>query len=604
MRAPGTARERLHLGLDAATLEEGLRRVIVFDPAPAELQAAAEEWARRLATVTGASVSIVWLGSTEGDDEIWGRPGLRRGPEGGLTLGWRPGRLYPQTGEMRIVVIRDLARLSVAAARAFMSLAEAEVAELARHGRHDRWSPALAWIAGLRREEAGDVSPHLLDRFPLRLQGSAADSPRNTLPGPAHTGHAAAPSVPDRYAALRIAARQHPYFAPDVLAAVGTYVPQSSEGIRREVALARVARALGRLEGATLIRPDHLAAAARFLGLTATTLPAASQPPEERPDLPASAPLTSLPRDRAPGASGAPSLTLEGPGEEVGVGQPSELESLSIPPSPYAEDEQPTRREAVLLHLSGRAEDRVTGRGPVIGTEAATGLNDLAIVETLREALKHRSLRRARGKPRPLVRRADLRAHRRAPLPGHLLVLAIDFTVRRTRPWDDALVPHLAWAYLNRARICVVRIGAADAMSALRAELVEARNLLSPTLAVALSGEPGNSTPLAHGLDLVLRRIRPALRRGRERRPSVRFVLLTDGRGNIPLAASLTADPPRRAVRDRGVRDALLVASEIGRLHGLEIAVLDPCSPGYLDLPTRLAQVLGASVQGIDGQAR
>jgi magnesium chelatase subunit D len=68
-------------------------------------------------------------------------------------------------------VIPDLTKLSLAAARACVVLMGADVAHLERHGQQANWQPNLCWLAGCASGEVGVVSPHLLDRFALRLSG-------------------------------------------------------------------------------------------------------------------------------------------------------------------------------------------------------------------------------------------------------------------------------------------------------------------------------------------------------------------------------------------------------------------------------------------------
>ncbi|HYR09487.1 MAG TPA: hypothetical protein VEQ60_17000, partial [Longimicrobium sp.] len=289
-------------------------------------------------------------------------------------------------------------------------------------------------------------------------------------------------------------------------------------------------------------------------------------------------------------------------GEAVWKGDAeSELATVALPAVPYPEDEAPVLRDPGSLRVPVRAGPRDAVRGPVIGTERSGQLRDLAVVETLLEALKHRPLRRARGRARPLIRRGDLRSYRRAAAPEHLLVVAMDFTALRGRGWEDALLPYLSWAYVERARVCVVRIGAAGARSPLRAEAVEGRNLLAAPVEAALTATPGPATPLAHGLDLAVGALRPALQHGRTRVRAARLVVASDGRGNVPLAASRAGAAPSGPVYDQGVRDALEVAREVRSLRGVEVVLLDPRPAAYPGLPRLLAQALGARVEPIGG---
>ncbi|MEB3356045.1 MAG: hypothetical protein VKK04_04915 [Synechococcales bacterium] len=169
-------------GLACAALNPGLRSILVFDGAIATLQFAAHTLAQMLEVVTDCRVVPIQLGVVETEEDLWG--GLRLSNEGATTpFEWRRGLLASGRGqELRLVVIPDLTRLSLAAARACIALMESEIAYLERHGHRDAWKPNLCWLAGCSRSEVGLLSPHLLDRFALRLSGQeVAASDRTKL---------------------------------------------------------------------------------------------------------------------------------------------------------------------------------------------------------------------------------------------------------------------------------------------------------------------------------------------------------------------------------------------------------------------------------------
>jgi len=238
------------------------------------------------------------------------------------------------------------------------------------------------------------------------------------------------------------------------------------------------------------------------------------------------------------------------------------------------------------------------GFGHPIGTQPATNLEDISLFGTVMEAAKFQNYRK--NLPRLNQERShfqiwltDLRSYRRVPMPQYQLICAIDFTCLQDRLWQDALLPHLRdWAYVNRASIVIIRIGAKDAKEHLRSQLVQARNLLAPEVFKALDGEAGVATPLAHGLDLAGRTARASLQHGRSQMTRVRLVVLTDGRGNIPLQASLDGVLDR-PVSQEGIDDALTAARGLSEIPRLEIVLLDPQSQFYKELPQRLAKELG-----------
>ena len=59
----------------------------------------------------------------------------------------------------------------MAAARACIALMDSGVAHVERHGYQGQWRSHICWIAGCERSQVKFLSPHLLDRFALRLAG-------------------------------------------------------------------------------------------------------------------------------------------------------------------------------------------------------------------------------------------------------------------------------------------------------------------------------------------------------------------------------------------------------------------------------------------------
>jgi magnesium chelatase subunit D len=273
-----------------------------------------------------------------------------------------------------------------------------------------------------------------------------------------------------------------------------------------------------------------------------------------------------------------------------------------LPTTLYPEDSAPNRREVEPLKPPPhRSRANTAADGPVVGTRPAVDVRDLALVSTLLEAAKFRKLRPPRpDRPRQLrILRSDLRSYRRAPAPQQLFVLVLDYTSLAECDWQEALLPHLSWAYVERAAVCLVQIGSARATNPFRAEPLVARNLLSPQLGAALDEHPGAATPLAHGLELAGRAVRAGLEHGRGKAQHARMVVLTDARGNVPLAASHAGTPPVGPVARQGVDDALRVAAELRALRNTEIFVLDPQPSPHAELPLALAEALGAVRQTI-----
>jgi magnesium chelatase subunit D len=177
-----------------------------------------------------------------------------------------------------------------------------------------------------------------------------------------------------------------------------------------------------------------------------------------------------------------------------------------------------------------------------------------------------------------------------------MLVLVLDHTCRRPDwDWYVPLAPYLQWAYALRASVGIVEVGGAGAASELRAEQFRSRSLLDPRVASALERAPGRATPLAHGLNLAAQMLRHDTQQGNASVSDALLLVVTDGRGNVPLAASYATAAPARVARE-GVEDALDAARAISTLHRVRGLVIDPGPRPYGHLTTMLAEALGGPV--------
>jgi magnesium chelatase subunit D len=179
-----------------------------------------------------------------------------------------------------------------------------------------------------------------------------------------------------------------------------------------------------------------------------------------------------------------------------------------------------------------------------------------------------------------------------------MLALVLDHTCLQDCKWQEALLPYWQWAYEERASVCLIQVGAANARHELQAQKITADKILVPRIRLNLTVGRGRATPLAHGLDLVLQTLRHALQHGRSAIQQAVLVVISDGRGNVPLEASRTGKvtPP---VGQQGIEDALQVAQQIAGLKGVKAVVLNPQPKHYTDLPVRLAQALGSKIAEI-----
>ena len=177
-----------------------------------------------------------------------------------------------------------------------------------------------------------------------------------------------------------------------------------------------------------------------------------------------------------------------------------------------------------------------------------------------------------------------------------MLVLVMDYTCLKDCNWQEMLLPYISRAYVERASACLIQVGAAKALDELRSRKIMAQNILVPRFGQGLEEvTAGRATPLAHGLDMALQTLRHALQHGRSTVYKAQLVIISDGRGNVPLAASYSGEI-KLPVKREGVEDALKVAERIRSLDRVEIVFLNPQPKHYQDLPLELAKAMGARV--------
>ncbi|MFJ7625416.1 hypothetical protein ACIQZN_02855 [Streptomyces sp. NPDC097595] len=607
---------RLLTVLVSAALEPSLAGVLLFDLPPEHLPAVSRTFAHLLGRSPGRPAPRTVLDSATVDEDLWIRPRVRRGTEGiGFTFG--PGPLAEPDGGPRLVVVPDLARLSVPGLRAAVQLLGSDTATLEHSGIRHHWRPRARWLACCRSEDAALLSPHLLDRFALRLAAPALrphPGPDPLGPLPADWATALAPDTP----------RPRVTLTDEAASAVLDLLDEQEGGggNRRALALARIARALARLDGPAdaaetphgtpqdglpatplPVTPAHVDRAARLIRLRTPHRPEAR--PEhaldrELPEPPGAGrplPRPELPRGAEQEAEAG--VPVHGPesaqplGPAAAPGEPPPAADL-----PYPEDAAgPGRGEATLRVPARRDTGARASRGPVIGVRRARDLWDLAPVRTAMEAAKYRAVRGGTGGPL-VIAPADLRGYVRAPEPVRMLTVVLDHTCRGGWDWYPALEPFLRWAYVTRASVHVVEVGAGGEPDELRARAFTARSTRDPRIAAALARHPGRATPLAHGLDLAGQALRRAFRHHSAGLVEALLVVATDGRGNVPLAVSRSGRPVHGPVRRTGVDDAVAVAAHIRALgrSRLRSVVVDPGRPPYTRLPAALAEALGGGV--------
>ena len=207
---------------------------------------------------------------------------------------------------------------------------------------------------------------------------------------------------------------------------------------------------------------------------------------------------------------------------------------------------------------------------------------------------KVRHLNRPNLEKKFLFSPSVLRRHRRIPKPDHILILLIDYTSIRNCQWQPTILPWLRWAYVSRSTINIVQVGGKNAVNELRAQKITANSLLTPRIAFALEANPGRATPLAHGLELVHQLLQKIQQRGKNSLQQTKVVIVTDGRGNVPLISSQmnSIKPP---INREGIDDSLKTAKEIRKFKRIQVTLLDPQPQYHSELPILLAEELGAN---------
>ncbi|MEV0897239.1 hypothetical protein [Actinoplanes sp. NPDC049802] len=558
--APDAAR-RITALLRCVAIDHRIGPLLVLNAPPGLLTEMARSLTMLMSVIHAAKPETVIAGSWLSEDDLWARLRFSGG-----RFRMAPGILI-ESGTPPIVMVPDLARTGTAVIRAAVTVLGADIATAERHGRSDAWQPRARWLAAADRDTLSGLSPHLLDRFPVRVD--AADVPSGDLAVPP-IGHLTA---------------DWPEITEDAMAEA---LRTAGSGMRLTLALARTARSLARLSSAFTTTAVHVRQAAEILGLI-TAVPEPEAEPAEFGDDTVDSASTEVPA--APVSARAPTtrtfVEAGEPDEPVAV-EAAAVVGLYPEIGPEALPEiTPLRNPWATTTL------RRELRGARTGTERTRTHFDLAPVPTLLEAAKHRRGRTPGG---PLeIRPEDWRRYRHGWTPGKLLVLVLDHTCRRGWDWIPTLAPYLQWAYTERAAVSVIDLGHEAAADGLRAERYRAASVRDPRILRSLRHTPGRATPLASGIEIAVQELLRHLRRSRVHTDRAWLVVATDGRGNVPLSASArgTVVPP---VGRQGIDDALSAAATVRPLRGLRSVVAAPEIGTYATLPFELADALGGTV--------
>ena len=289
--------------------EPGLDGLLLFDLPPAALSEVASALIQALSLVRPALAPprLVRLGSHENEDDLWSNMSPQTS-DGVTMLMPTPGPLV-RTGDdpVLVVVVPNLAQLSLAASRAAVALLGSPTAELQRHGRSQCWPTGTYWVAACPTAIAGQLSEHLLDRFPVRLPASslmpAVDPVEKIMRALADAPEEQQVSCPALPAEWRSVLQRGTSGPPVNDAAIERAVAlhNARHGMRRPLALLRLARATARLADDPVVTSNHVNEVAVLTGLVVPT----PTPTPPRVATETAGPQAHQDRDRAGAASSA-----------------------------------------------------------------------------------------------------------------------------------------------------------------------------------------------------------------------------------------------------------------------------------------------------------
>jgi magnesium chelatase subunit D len=466
--------------------------------------------------------------------------------------------------------------------------------------------PARFVLVGTMNPEEGDLRPQLLDRFGLAVEVEPMADPRQRAEVVRRRlAFEADPlafrglwAEADRQEGRKIveARRLLPSVvvpSPVLDALCARCAREGADGLRADLTIYKAASALAAYEGRAEVTPDDVEAVAELALAHRRTIPptrgpsppppppgTGDRPPTEGSDRESPADPDHRPSPAPPAEDRGPAATGGDPGaaEVIASADPTRLE-------PWAPGK--SRRRVGPAGRRGRlgATDR---RGIAIRAAAPDGpARDPAIDATLRASAPWQ-VARGRTDGGPLIlRAADLRINVRARPTRHLILFVVDASRsmgarRRMAQTKAAVLSLLVDAYQKRDRVGLISFGGTSA-----------RLALAPTRSVRVAAREldelpiGGATPLTHGLALAFR----VVENSRRREPGLvpLLVLLTDGRGNVPIHPA--GEP---------IAEALELADRLGREGVWGLVVDTEGGPVRLGLASGLAQAWGADLKTLD----
>lgn len=533
------ALDDLRLALQLAAIDRRLSVLLRGDKGAGKSTAARGLGALLQDGIGGAPFVNLPIGATE--DRILGGLDIARAMSGEPAL--KPGLLAAAHGG--ILYIDEVNLLPDHLADAMLDAVASGIHVVEREGISARQDADFVLIGSMNPEE-GTLRPQLLDRFALVVDVSAPlDPAERRIAVERRLAFDRDPvAFAEKWSAQQDVLARDLRRARGALASIAVpdelldFVSQQVcahgvRSLRADLAIVRASRALAALEGVIVVTSDHIA---RVLPLALRhRVPHASRLPEASPPPSHSSSTSSESDSHASDGSGAD-------GDAMFAPLPIAMPRIVSPGRSDAPGRAPALPPSAASSASAAAATR---RGPAIGARRAEEPRELDVRASVVHAIGHT------GSARP--RRDDLHEVVRKPVGGRRYLFAIDASGSQAAHQRMRVVKGAVEGLLGNT----VRRGDEVAIIAFRASTAEVA--LAPTGDAEMARQAlhylptGGRTPLAHALELAA---------GLVTDDSV-FILLTDGRANVPLHSD---DPwaDALAAASRITCPALVIDSEAG----------------------------------------
>ena len=395
--------------------------------------------------------------------------------------------------------------------------------------------PAEFILVGTMNPEEGGLRPQLLDRFDIIVDVEASDNPaeRVEIAERREAFDADPEGFRTEYAADQDALRERVRDARERLTDVkiseelqrdASYeaLRQRAHGMRADIAVSRIARALAAFDGEDEVTDAHVAEAQYFafphrvegvaeMSFGEAALSTGNDDEAEEGE------------DDEDDPEGDGSADQQGGGIPIAEGE----ESYTVDRTAIDPEKDRTMRSALARRTPSRVDVR---SGRYVRSRIQEDVDDVAIDATLRAAAPHQRQRGREGNDL-IIEPRDLRQKFRERTARALVVFVVDasgsvMSGRQMMETKRGLLSLIEDAYRARNRVAVVVFRGESAFT-----LVEpTRNHRQARDAVSRLTVGGN-TPLAHGLIEAYQLVEREKRRDQELYPLV--VVLSDGQSNV-----------------------------------------------------------------------